>query len=138
MGADDLGTLPGQKRRGTMGHIFRATRPGHDAPPRLETVTPRAFGYRLGANACTVPAFSVLESHRSPPKSFPPFNHLQPLCPRIANRRFHNRIGRLELRFHRSRIPDPNLRLPWGGTPHQPQNPTPNPLPGGSGGLPTR
>ena len=99
MGADDLGTLPGQKRRGTMGHIFRATRPGHDAPPRLETVTPRAFGYRLGANACTVPAFSVLESHRSPPKSFPPFNHLQPLCPRIANRRFHNRIGRLELRF---------------------------------------
>src|ERR1022692_1611714 len=27
------------------------------------------------------------------------FNHLQPLCPRIANRRFHNRIGRLELRF---------------------------------------
>jgi hypothetical protein len=25
-----------------------------------------------------------------------------------------------------------------GGTPHQPQNPTPNPFPGGSGGLPTR
>src|ERR1039457_192877 len=56
-------------------------RPGHDAPPRLETVTPRAFGYRLGANASIVPVFSVLESHRSPPKSLPPFQPLAAFVP---------------------------------------------------------
>src|ERR1022692_3833797 len=55
------------------------------------------------------PVRRLIGHNPSHPNLSRPFNHLQPLYPRSQNRPFHNRIDRLDLR---SRIADPNLRLP--------------------------